>query len=56
MDKQGKLQAPPGTSEALNKYLEIAPTGPHADDVKQMLAAIGAKVTTTYNEKANKKK
>ncbi|HEY7405069.1 MAG TPA: tetratricopeptide repeat protein [Candidatus Angelobacter sp.] len=56
MDKQGKLQAPAGTAEALNKYLEIAPTGPHADDVKQMLAAIGAKVQTTYNEKGNKKK
>ena len=55
MDKQGKLQAPPGTAEALNKYLEIAPSGPHVADVKEMLAAIGAKVTTTYNEKAKKK-
>ena len=56
MDKQGKLQAPPGTAEALNKYLEIDPSGGHAADVKEMLAAIGAKVTTSYNEKANKKK
>lgn len=33
----GKYSAPPGTVEALNKYLELAPGGPHAADVKQML-------------------
>lgn len=55
MDKQGKLQAPPGTAEALNKYLEIAPTGPHANDVKEMLGAIGAKIQTSYSEKGKKK-
>lgn len=54
MDKAGKLQAPEGTAEALNKYLQLAPTGAHADDVKQMLAAIGAKVQTTYSEKKKK--
>jgi tetratricopeptide (TPR) repeat protein len=54
MDKQGKLQAPAGTSEALNKYLELAPTGGHANDVKEMLAAIGAKIETTYKEKKKK--
>jgi len=31
---------PPGTLEALNKYLELAPDGAHAADVKQMLAMI----------------
>lgn len=54
MDKAGKLQAPEGTAEALNKYLQLAPTGAHAEDVKQMLAAIGAKVQTTYSEKKKK--
>ncbi|HKV93341.1 MAG TPA: tetratricopeptide repeat protein [Candidatus Angelobacter sp.] len=54
MDKAGKLQAPEGTAEALNKYLQLAPTGAHADDVKQMLAAIGAKIQTTYSEKKKK--
>jgi tetratricopeptide (TPR) repeat protein len=53
-DKDGKLQAPSGTSEALNKYLELAPDGPHANDVKAMLQAIGAKVETTYHEKKKK--
>ena len=53
-DKDGKLQAPAGTSEALNKYLELAPDGPHAADVKAMLQAIGAKIETTYHEKKKK--
>jgi tetratricopeptide (TPR) repeat protein len=51
MDKSGKYEAPPGTAEALNKYLELAPTGPHANDVKQMLQFIGSKVETTYKAK-----
>ncbi|MGB8364015.1 MAG: tetratricopeptide repeat protein [Rhizomicrobium sp.] len=33
----GKYTAPAGTIEALNKYLELAPNGAHAADVKQML-------------------
>jgi tetratricopeptide (TPR) repeat protein len=53
-DKDGKLTAPPGTAEALNKYLELQPDGPHANDVKQMLAYIGAKIETTYKEKKKK--
>ncbi|HEY2391761.1 MAG TPA: tetratricopeptide repeat protein [Candidatus Angelobacter sp.] len=52
--KDGKLEAPAGTAEAFNKYLELAPDGPHANDVKQMLAVIGAKVETTYKEKKKK--
>jgi tetratricopeptide (TPR) repeat protein len=54
LDKDGKLTAPAGTSEALNKYLELAPDGPHAGDVKAMLQAIGAKIETTYHEKKKK--
>jgi len=54
LDKDGKLQAPAGTSEALNKYLELAPDGPHANDVKAMLQAIGAKIETTYHERKKK--
>src|SRR5262249_36338377 len=55
MDKGGKLEAPAGTADAMNKYLSLDPNGAHAGEVKEMLAAIGAKVTTTYNEKAKKK-
>ncbi len=33
----GKVQASPETREALEKYLELAPDGPHAADTKAML-------------------
>jgi tetratricopeptide (TPR) repeat protein len=39
-DKDNHYIAPAGTLEALNKYLELAPDGAHAADVKQMLAMI----------------
>ncbi|MGH9522912.1 MAG: tetratricopeptide repeat protein, partial [Terriglobales bacterium] len=48
--KGDKMEAPAGTSEAFNKYLELAPTGPYADPAKQMLASIGAKVETTFGK------
>jgi tetratricopeptide (TPR) repeat protein len=38
-----KYVVPPGTAEALKKYLELAPTGPHAKDVKEMLDMIAGK-------------
>lgn len=53
-DKDGKLQAPAGTAEALNKYLELAPDGSHVNDVKQMLTYIGAKIDTSYKDKKKK--
>lgn len=37
---QGKVQASPDTREALEKYLALAPDGPHAADVKAMLEMI----------------
>jgi tetratricopeptide (TPR) repeat protein len=40
IDAAGKYVLPAGTIEALKKYLELAPTGPHAADVKAMLDAI----------------
>lgn len=50
-DKDGNVIAPPGTAEALNKYLQLQPDGAHAEDVKQMLQYIGSKVETTYKKK-----
>jgi hypothetical protein len=44
MDKDKKMVAPPRTAEALKKYLELAPNGPHAQDVEAMLAFIGSSV------------
>jgi len=46
VDKNGKVQAPPGTVEALNKYLELAPDGAHLSDVKAMLDYLGVRVET----------
>jgi tetratricopeptide (TPR) repeat protein len=46
-----KMVAPPGTAEAFNKYLELAPTGPYADVAKQMLASIGAAIETGFGKK-----
>jgi tetratricopeptide (TPR) repeat protein len=43
-----KMVAPPGTAEAFQKYLDLAPTGPHAEEAKAMLSAVGAKVETSY--------
>ncbi|MGB9406038.1 MAG: hypothetical protein WCA89_00780 [Terracidiphilus sp.] len=37
---QGKVQASPETREAFEKYLALAPDGPHAADVKAMLEMI----------------
>jgi hypothetical protein len=48
------LVAPPGCLEAYQKYLELAPDGPYAADVKGILAGFSQTVDTTY--KASKKK
>ena len=44
---------PPGCAEAYQKYLELAPTGPYAQDVAGILQQAGQKVSSTY--KAGKK-
>jgi len=49
---QGDKTIPaPGTVEALQKYLELAPNGPNAQNAKDMLALLGATVETTYGTK-----
>jgi tetratricopeptide (TPR) repeat protein len=54
-DPSGKIVAPDGTIEAYQKYLELQPSGPHADEAKQMLAALNATVETSYGKKGAKK-
>jgi tetratricopeptide (TPR) repeat protein len=51
--KTQKITAPPGCVAAYQKYLELAPDGPHAADVKGILEGIGEQVKSTY--KAPKK-
>lgn len=49
----GKFVAPPGFVDACNKYLELAPNGPYAADLKSLLTSLGDQVKSTY--KAGKK-
>jgi len=51
--KSGKVTAPPDCVMAYQKYLELAPTGSHADEVKSILEGIGEPIKMTY--KAPKK-
>jgi tetratricopeptide (TPR) repeat protein len=51
--KTQKIVAPPGCVEAYQEYLELAPDGSHAADVKGILEGIGAPVKSTF--KAGKK-
>ncbi|WP_263367488.1 tetratricopeptide repeat protein [Edaphobacter bradus] len=52
--KTQKIVAPPGCVEAYQEYLELAPDGPRAEEVKGILNGIGAEVKSSY--KAGKKK
>jgi tetratricopeptide (TPR) repeat protein len=54
---QGDKQVPaPGTVEALQKYLELAPNGPNAQSAKDLLASLGSSVETSYGKKKAPKK
>ncbi len=51
--KTQKIQAPPGTEEAYQKYLQLAPNGQFANDAKSVLAELNQTQATSY--KAGKK-
>jgi tetratricopeptide (TPR) repeat protein len=51
--KTQKIVAPPDCVAAYQQYLELAPTGAHAEEVKAILAGIGEQVKSNY--KAPKK-
>jgi len=46
--KTQRIVLPPGCADAYQKYLELAPTGPYAADVKGILDQAGQKITSTY--------
>ncbi len=48
-NKDGSLTVAPGTVESLKKYLEVAPAGAHATEVKQMLEYLGASAGSSRN-------
>jgi tetratricopeptide (TPR) repeat protein len=57
MSADGKVQAPPGMKEALERYLELKPDGQFAGPAKELLGTIGGAISTTYeNPNAPKKK
>ena len=49
--KTGKVIPAAGTGEALNKYLELQPTGQFAEGAKSMLQYIGSSIETSYGKK-----
>ncbi len=60
-----KMVAPPGTAEALQKYLALRPDGANAEGAKALLESLGATVQTSFerpgskqpaNQKNNQKK
>jgi tetratricopeptide (TPR) repeat protein len=52
--KTQKIVPPPGCVDAYQHYLSLAPDGPHAEAVKEVLTSLGEKIDTSY--KASKKK
>jgi len=59
---EGKVIPAEGTKEALQKYIDLKPTGPYAESAKGALASIEGTVSTTYenpdaakNKKGKKK-
>ena len=56
LGKDGKMVPAPGTAEAFNKYLELAPDGKYAQTAKDLLASIGAPIQTTFGTQKKSKK
>jgi len=54
-DKDGKVVAPEGLQQALEKYLQLQPTGQFAEAAKAMLQMIGATIQTNYSNPNAKK-
>jgi tetratricopeptide (TPR) repeat protein len=50
--KTGAQTYPPETTTALKKYMELQPTGPHAQEAEAMLQAVGEKVETKIHNPA----
>jgi len=54
--KTGKQTYPPDTATALQKYMELQPNGPHAQEATAMLSAMGEQVQTKITVPGAKKK
>ncbi|MCU1336269.1 MAG: tetratricopeptide repeat protein [Bryobacterales bacterium] len=56
LDKDGKMVAPPGTTDALQKYLSLRPDGQNAEGAKAILEQLGTTVQTTFERPGSKGK
>lgn len=56
MGANGKVTPVPGTVEAFQKYLEVAPNGQFAQQAKDMITTLGGSVETQYKNPDAKKK
>jgi len=54
-DPSGKVIPAPGTTEALQKCVELDQSGKYSADAKQMLEFLGSSVQTSYGKSAKKK-
>jgi tetratricopeptide (TPR) repeat protein len=54
--EDGSIIPAPGTVEAFQKYLEIAPTGPNAASAQMMIQSLTGAVETEFSNKPAKKK
>lgn len=48
--KTQKIVLPPGCADAYRKFLDLSPTGPLADDARNILNSAGEKVTSSYHK------
>lgn len=48
-DASGKIVAPAGTTEALQKYLDLKADGPMAASAKELITQLGGTVSTTFS-------
>jgi tetratricopeptide (TPR) repeat protein len=53
-EKTGAVVAPPEVTANLNKYLELAPNGPHAAEAKSDLELLGQKIQTSFGKTKKK--
>jgi tetratricopeptide (TPR) repeat protein len=56
VDASGKYVLPPGCAEAYQKYLDLAPTGPYAGEVKAILDQSTQTVSSSFKADKPKKK
>jgi tetratricopeptide (TPR) repeat protein len=49
-DASGKIVPPPGTIESLQKYIDLKPDGPFAQQAKEMIAGLGGSVNISVGK------